>query len=234
MTEQEKIKKYIEDENRRLAALPKKVSQDKYCYRGTKVLKNKLHITSQEVLKQAERKIVGANLTYIQLYPVSGRFDIQHLKDIHYLLFGNIYDFAGHLRDTELSKNGTNFCRVDMLEDYLEETLRKMRQRAATITDRSSYVAFLAYFYSELNMAHPFRDGNGRTLREFMRQFVQKKNDDLSFGKYELLYSKMDKDRLLEATIYSVRHDTSLLEQEFDQGLMELQLEKQDRNFKTR
>lgn len=218
---EDKIRKIIEEENKRLSELPKKFHQDKYCYKGTKVLKNQFHITDQQELMTLERKIVGANLTYIQLYPFVGDFDVQHLKDIHYILFGSIYEFAGKLRDTDLSKGGTNFCSCDLIQDYLDETLQKMNRKIYSVNNKEEYLAFLAYFYSELNMAHPFREGNGRTIREFMRQFVKEKNSIISFGNFELLYSRMDKDKLLEATIYSVKNDTSLLIDEFAKGLIE-------------
>lgn len=217
---QEEINRIIEEENRRLRELPHEFKQDKHCYKGTKVLINKLGIHDPKLLMEVERKRVAANLTYMQLYPFVGNFDMQHLKDIHYILFGSIYPFAGHFRDTDLSKGGTNFCRCDLLEDYLKETLDKMNRKIYQVTTKEEYVSFLAYFYSELNMAHPFREGNGRTIREFMRQFVEKKNDILPFGDCQLLYSNMDKDCLLEATIYSVKHDTSLLELEFAKGLV--------------
>lgn len=223
--EEDKIKSLIERENERLRQLPRVFKQDKLCYQGTTVLKNKFHIKDQNTLTAMERKIVGANLTYIQLYPFVGNFDKTHLKDIHFILFGSLYDFAGKFRDTDLSKGQTNFCRCNYLEDYLDSTLRNMNKQILMIKDRDSYVSFLAYFYSELNMAHPFREGNGRTIREFMRQFVEKKNEVISFGNFQLQYSNMDKDSLLEATIYSVRNDTSLLEKEFDKGLVTLKKE---------
>lgn len=221
-----KIKKIIEEENKRLRAIPQHFKQDKHCYNGTKVLINKLDIQDQAELTTVERRIVGANLTYLQLYPFEGDFDEQHLKDIHYILFGKIYPFAGKFRDTDLSKGGTNFCARAFLDDYLHSTLVKMNQKIYEVKDRSQYLEFLSYFYSELNMAHPFREGNGRTIREFMRQFVEEKNEVLPFEDCELLYSKMDGKRLLEATIYSVRNDTSLLVQEFDKGLVQKESEK--------
>lgn len=220
------IKRIIEEGNKELRKQPKVFHQDKYCYKGTHVLINKLHIKNPGELRDIERRIVGANLTYLQLYPFVGNFDKQHLQDIHYILFGSIYDFAGKIRDTDLSKGGTNFCSCEFLEDYLDSILKDMNKKIYSVQNREQYLEFLSYFYSELNMAHPFREGNGRTLREFMRQFVEAKNEILPFEDCQLLYSKMDKDRLLEATIYSVKNDTSLLIKEFDKGLVTKEIEK--------
>ena len=62
---------------------------------------------------------------------------------------------------------------------------------------------FYIHFYLDLNMLHPFREGNGRAQREFIREFVEVKSQGLPFGPLTLDYSKMDKMTVLKGTLES-------------------------------
>ncbi len=96
-----------------------------------------------------------------------------------------------------------------------------LRKDIKKVTNQEGLGTFLAKYYSNLNMAHPFREGNGRTIREFLRQLVYHYTFLLPLeGTYELDYSLMDSKKLLEATIDSVYHDNHLLEIEFAKGLV--------------
>ncbi|MEG0995017.1 MAG: hypothetical protein RSE91_03520, partial [Bacilli bacterium] len=68
---------------------------------------------------------------------------------------------------------------------------------------------------------HPFREGNGRSIREFLREFVYAKNNDICFGQFELDFTKMNKDNMLlgikERYLYP-----SMIEMEFMKGLVTL------------
>ena len=68
-------------------------------------------------------------------------------------------------------------------------------------------------------MYSPFREGNGRTIREFLREFVDYNNKNINFGEYELDYSLIDKDNFNEG-IKNNLIGTGLLEIEFYKGLV--------------
>ena len=77
------------------------------------------------------------------------------LKQIHAYLFGGLYDFAGLIRTVNISKGGFKFA----MAEYLSETLEKIEKMPETTFDQ------IADKYVEMNVAHPFREGNGRTTR---------------------------------------------------------------------
>ena len=80
---------------------------------------------------------------------------IQSLQQIHAYLFGGLYDFAGQIRTKTISKDGTLFCRAE----YLLHNLEQIEQMPQTAFDE------IVDKYVEMNIAHPFMEGNGRSTR---------------------------------------------------------------------
>ncbi len=81
-----------------------------YCYAGTHVLKNKLNIRDCEKLKEAEREIVALRIAQAAVNPITGKFDLPHLKRIHRFLFSDIYSWAGKIRMINISKEQHFVC----------------------------------------------------------------------------------------------------------------------------
>lgn len=113
---------------------------------------------------------------------------IKGLQQIHSFLFGGLYDFAGQIRKLNISKSGFVFASVGYLEDTLfsiekmpEETLEQIVKK-----------------YVEMNVAHPFMEGNGRTTRIWL-DLILKKNLSLCVD-----WSKIDKTKYLDAMKKSV------------------------------
>lgn len=113
---------------------------------------------------------------------------VECLKQIHAYLFGGLYDFAGKIRTKTISKGGTIFCRAEYLMQNLE-TIEKMPETTFDeIVDK----------YVEMNVAHPFMEGNGRSTRIWL---------DLIFKKQLKMcvdWSKIDKKKYLNAMRRSV------------------------------
>ena len=80
---------------------------------------------------------------------------VKALQKIHAFLFGGLYDFAGKIRTKTISKGGTLFCRAE----YLPQNLEIIEQMPQTTFDE------IVDKYVEMNMAHPFMEGNGRSTR---------------------------------------------------------------------
>jgi cell filamentation protein len=80
---------------------------------------------------------------------------VKALQKIHAFLFGGLYDFAGKIRTKTISKGGTLFCRAE----YLPQNLGIIEQMPQTTFDE------IVDKYVEMNMAHPFMEGNGRSKR---------------------------------------------------------------------
>ena len=122
------------------------------------ILDNKLGITDQVELAKAEEKISkqkakqlfdSGDINHVQVGTFAG------LAFIHTYLFGDIYDFAGKVRDVNIAKGETAFARVM----YLDASLTHIEKMPQSTFDE------IIEKYVEMNMAHPFREGNGRATR---------------------------------------------------------------------
>ena len=86
-----------------------------YCYKGTNVLINKLNITDDEDLFNAERELVSLRTYELNEKPLKGKFDFQYLKDIHKYLFQDVYRWAGEIRNCNIAKQDL-FCLAEHIE----------------------------------------------------------------------------------------------------------------------
>ncbi len=122
------------------------------------ILENKLSITDQIELAKAEEKISKQKAK--QLFD-SGDIDrlevgtFAGLAFIHAYLFGDIYDFAGKLRDVNIAKGDFRFAPLMYLEASLKNIDAMPQGNFDEIVEK----------YVEMNIAHPFREGNGRATR---------------------------------------------------------------------
>lgn len=153
-----------------------------YCYPGTNVLKNKLGIQEQERLRTFERKLTMLRLLDLVDKPINGMFDLKHLQAIHKYIFQDIYDWAGEIRKVDIAKENM-FCNVLFIERQADEIFRKLRKEKYLADLKQEELAKrLAYFFSEINALHPFREGNGRSQREFIRCLAKKNGYIISFA----------------------------------------------------
>ncbi len=131
------------------------------------VLKNKLDISDSLELAKIEEKL--SKKKAIQLFE-SGYLDsldagtFASLAKIHQFLFDEIYDFAGQVRDVNIAKGNFRFAPVIYLQAALEN-IDKMPQK--------SFDEIIAK-YVEMNVAHPFREGNGRSARIWLDLMLKK------------------------------------------------------------
>ena len=187
-----------------------------YCYKGSNVLINKLNIHDNKILKQAEEKIVAAKLFILRQNTMIKNFDVNHFKGIHKFLFEDIYPFAGKFRTENIAKGFFSFAEWEFIEDELSNLLKKLNaSNNLKNLKRDEFVKAIAYYLSELNVLHPFREGNGRTIREFVRELCYV-NDYL----FDL--QKIEPEDFLNACIKSVV-DTSKLEKLIDESLVKIQ-----------
>lgn len=155
--------------------------QDPYCYPDSRVLKNKLNIHDFDELSFAERKLAKYRSRELLESPIVGRFDFKHLKAIHKYLFQDIYDWAGEVRTVDIAK-GNLFCRAFAIELEAERIFGELKkENYLQDLPVADFGKRLAYYFSEINALHPFREGNGRTQREFIRQLAFQNNYFLSF-----------------------------------------------------
>lgn len=148
--------------------MPYDSDNDPYLISGTEVLKNKLSITDQAKLEASETVVSASKIASLEEHPVPGNFDLDHLCAIHHEIFGDIYDWAGHIRTVNISKGATQFAMVDVIMSYATSIFGPLhRENLLRGLSDAKYATRLAHYYSEVNLLHPFREGNGRTQRAF-------------------------------------------------------------------
>lgn len=161
------------------------------------ILENKLHITDQIELAKTEEKISKQKAK--QLFDSGDMAKAEvgtfaGLAFIHAYLFGDLYDFAGQLRQVNIAKGHFGFARVM----YLEASLRHIDKMPQGHFDE------IIEKYVEMNVAHPFREGNGRATRIWLdlmlKQALQQVVD----------WNRVDKEAYLFAMQRSVVNDLEL------------------------
>ena len=173
-------------------------TQSIYCYPDSNVLKNKLNIRDNKLLKTAEEEITLIKQMELLKKPIKGNFSKAHLMNIHKFIFEDIYPFAGKIRREQISKADTMFYPPNLIDRELDKVFSKIKEKnMLKETDEDKVFDNLAYVMAELNIIHPFREGNGRSIREFIRLMAKRMGYDLNWG-------NVDKDELLEASILSV------------------------------
>lgn len=177
-----------------------------YCYPNTEVLRNKLNIKDIKKLQIYEAKITAAKSLGLRKKGITGDFDVKHIKQIHKYLFEDIYPFAGEFRTENIAKGEFRFAQSEYIEPELENLLNKLKkENYLEGLDKKELAIKLSYYLAELNVLHPFREGNGRTNREFIRQLALKNG-------YQLDLKKAKAEEILEASIESIV-DTKKLEE---------------------
>jgi cell filamentation protein len=138
------------------------------------ILKNTREIVDAKKLERAERSITFCSSQKLLLDPIKGHFDQAHLQAIHKHLFERIYPWAGELRRIDMHRRGSyGFT----LLQFLQPNLNLLFERLSSDNylkglDSNTFTQRAARLLGELNTIHPFREGNGRTQREFIRELA--------------------------------------------------------------
>ncbi|HJD31773.1 MAG TPA: Fic family protein [Candidatus Eisenbergiella stercorigallinarum] len=160
-------------------------------------LKNKLGITDSLKLAREEERISKARALELFEKRLPDSFEngtFHGLAQIHEYLFSDIYDFAGKIRTVNLAKGGFRFAPVLYLRDALEKISRMPQSTFDEIIEK----------YVEMNVAHPFREGNGRSTRIWLDAILKKE-----LGKV-IDWSRVDKEDYLLAMERSPVRDTEI------------------------
>lgn len=161
------------------------------------ILSNKLNITNQLELAKAEEKISKQKAK--QLF-ISGDIDqvevgkFAGLSYIHAYLFAEIYDFAGKIREVNIAKGNFRFAPLM----HLEQSLKYIDAMPQTSFDE------IIEKYVEMNIAHPFREGNGRATRIWLDLILKKEIQHV------IDWNQVDKDEYLSAMERSVVKDIEI------------------------
>jgi cell filamentation protein len=190
---------------------------DPYCYPGTDVLINHGDYRSQAELNQFESDAVFLAFAAVKARPIKGPFDTRRLLETHRRIFGKVYPWAGELRQGigMMGKNRSGFVVAygpsENVPTALAEALGKLNAEGNLHgLDANRFAGRLAFYYSELDAIHAFREGNSRTLRAFTSDLAEAAGHRLRWSRVG--QSAEDRQRLYHARDLAVmRGDTSEL-----------------------
>jgi len=161
------------------------------------ILKNKLGITDQLELQKAEEKISKQKAK--QLFETGDIYKIEvgtfaGLSQIHAYLFAEIYDFAGKLRSVNIAKGNFRFAPLMYINAALQHIDKLPQANFEQIIEK----------YIEMNIAHPFREGNGRATRIWLDLILKKEIQQV------INWNEVDKSDYLSAMERSVVKDIEI------------------------
>ncbi|WP_121567322.1 Fic family protein [Petrotoga sp. Shatin.DS.tank11.9.2.9.3] len=158
-----------------------------YCYKDSFVLKNKLDIKDKKILDLVEKIITESNILLLQ----SKNFDKKELNYdffmwLHKYIFGDIYSWAGKLRVVDLTKGEFKFAHYSYLDNLMSDYFESLKEENYLIDyENDELIEKLTYYITELNIIHPFREGNGRVIREYFRILLKRKNLYIDYSNKE-------------------------------------------------
>jgi cell filamentation protein len=161
------------------------------------ILKNRLGITNQIELAKIEERLSKQRVKELFDSGDIERVEVGTFKGLSYIhnyLFGDIYDFAGKVRDVNISKGGFRFAPIMYLEVSLAHIDNMPQRNFNEIIEK----------YVEMNVAHPFREGNGRAMRIWLDLMLKKEI------KKVVDWNAVDKEEYLSAMERSVVKDIEI------------------------
>ena len=154
-----------------------------------------------DVLADHEAPASTLRLAQLAALRLEGVYDVAHLREFHRFIFQDIYSWAGELRSVPLAKPGSMFALPEHIEEYTTAVLRQLNdERYLTDLRRDEFAERITHYYSEINAVHPFREGNGRAQRAFLRQLA------LDAG-HTLAWEHLDSEALIHASQRSLQGD---------------------------
>lgn len=163
------------------------------------VLKNKLGAKTIEELENRERDITAFRIAQLKETPIIGHFDLKHLQAIHHFVFAPIYDWAGKIRNGALSKGETVFTYPERIVPELNKLFNQLKsENYLKGLNQENITKRLAFYLGELNVHHPFREGNGRIQRIFISDLAHNAG-------YKLNFAHISQDEMIAASILAYR-----------------------------
>ena len=148
------------------------MANDPYTYPGTDILRNRLGITDEKILAEAERRLTqarGAEAARLSFPATADGY-----RALHKHLFQDLYDWAGEDRTVNIAKGGSSFAHVPYIAREIDKLFADVgAKNAFRGVPRDEFFDRLGNHINEINAIHPFREGNGRTMRLHAAQLAR-------------------------------------------------------------
>ena len=146
---------------------------DPYLDPASHVLRNLGGYAAAAALEAFENEVTQNRTVELAFHPIVGHYDLDHLCAIHRHIFQDVYDWAGELRTVSIQKGGELFALAPHLEVAGDALFKDLAaEHFLHGLDRGDFVRRVAFYLSEINALHPFREGNGRAQRAFLTQLA--------------------------------------------------------------
>ncbi|WP_263373346.1 Fic/DOC family protein [Granulicella aggregans] len=176
-------------------------TNDPHSELGNACPRNLFKLTNYADLHALEAPLVFTRIGEMRDRGVTGDFDTAHLLDIHKYLFQDVFPWAGELRVVDISKGNTNFGPAMQIGSALHELFNKLaKEKLLTNLNTLSFITRAAFYLGEINAIHPFREGNGRSQREFIRPLALHAGHPLSWS---LVGTGFTQQQMIDASILS-------------------------------
>lgn len=107
---------------------------------------------------------------------------MDHLRHLHYFLFQDVYAWAGKFRTVPIVKGSSFFARPEHIGPELQKLLVQLAgEQFLQRKDSKTFCERAAHYFGEINALHPFREGNGRAQREFIRELAVEAGYDIAW-----------------------------------------------------
>ena len=181
---------------------------DPHSERGNFCPRNFFGLTDYSELQLREAPLAARRGLELEYRGMSGQFNTTHLRSIHKYLFQDVFPWAGELRVVNISKGNSNFGPAMHIAGALDDSLGKLaREKLLVSLFATEFAERAAFYLGEINAIHPFREGNGRTQREFIRQLALHAGHPLSWS---LVGTGFTQQQMIDASIAShTRGDNS-------------------------
>jgi cell filamentation protein len=154
-----------------------------YKYPDSNVLRNKFGITDPVLLERRERQFVTAR---IESGTPKGNFDLPHLQNIHRHLFQDVYTWAGEIRKVDMHKGGSQFHPCERIEVGMADVHKRLsQQQYLKQLQQSDFAKEAAEYIGDVNRLHPFREGNGRTQLQYLKQLGEQAGHSIDLSRFK-------------------------------------------------
>jgi len=189
---------------------------DAYQYPNSTVLRNIPGVTDGAELEALELNASTARMPEALVYIQSRPVDLALWQDIHRILFQDVYAWAGELRSVQMSKGNTLFAHPENIASEGERIFRELAaENALAGLDKPELCRRLAYYFSEGNALHPFREGNGRTQKLLFSELVRRLG-------YRIDWKHLSPEEHLQSVIEGYHHRFDRLTTVFERLLLKL------------
>ncbi|MBL4808238.1 MAG: Fic family protein [Rhodobacteraceae bacterium] len=189
-----------------------------YRYPNSNVLRNKFGITDHALLENIELAHVTQRT---KIGMPKGNFDLQHLQGIHRHLFQDVYDWAGDIRKVDFGKGGNWFHPFGRIEMGMADVQKRLAgEQYLRGLDRSDFAKRAGEYIGDVNRAHPFREGNGRTQFQYLKQLGEQAGHQIDLSRFEQA-------SWIQASKEANQFHTERMASDIEQSIVEPQREQQ-------